>query len=74
MLVTSVKHTIVFCFPLVHDLAKDMAMQIFVQMLSGKVLTLEVEASNTMIENIKAKIQHEEGFPKAQQRLLLNGV
>ena len=73
MLVTSVKHTTVFCFPLVHDLAKDMAMQIFVQMLSGKVLTLEVEASDT-IENIKAKIQYEEGFPKAQQRLLLNGV
>ena len=36
-------------------------MQIFVKTLTGKTITLEVEASDT-IENVKAKIKHRESM------------
>ena len=51
---------------------KEESIQIFVKLVTGKTLALDVKTLDT-IETVKNKIQEKEGIPQGQHRLIFSG-
>ena len=46
--------------------------QIFVKTLTGKTITLDIEANDT-VDNVRSMIQGKEGIPPNEQRIFFTG-
>lgn len=66
------KKLMLFALLMVFNIPAMATMQIFVKTLTGKTITLEVEASSTIVE-VKYMIQKKESIPVSQQRLIYAG-
>ena len=55
-----------------HLILRPAHMEIFVQLLTGKVITLQVDSNDT-IEAVKSKVQSKEGISVEQQQVLFAG-